>query len=129
MAIATIIITTLITYSTNIISTIISIISTTIIISTIIISISTDIISTIIISISSTNIISTIFITQTAGGSDILLVYIYIYIYVLLVFILLVYIHTFVKIGTIQRRLAWLLRKDDTHKSRSVNNFQIHIYK
>ena len=24
------------------------------------------------------------------------------------------------KIGTIQRRLAWPLRKDDTHKSRSV---------
>ena len=30
---------------------------------------------------------------------------------------------TSVKIGTIQRRLAWPLRKDDTHKSRSVNNF------
>jgi len=28
-----------------------------------------------------------------------------------------------VKIGTIQRRLAWPLRKDDTHKSRSVLNF------
>ena len=28
-----------------------------------------------------------------------------------------------VKIGTIQRRLAWPLRKDDTHKSRSVDNF------
>ncbi len=28
-----------------------------------------------------------------------------------------------VKIGTIQRRLAWPLRKDDTHKSRSVNMF------
>ena len=27
-----------------------------------------------------------------------------------------------VKIGTIQRRLAWPLRKDDTHKSRSVNH-------
>jgi len=27
------------------------------------------------------------------------------------------------KIGTIQRRLAWPLRKDDTHKSRSVQNF------
>lgn len=27
-----------------------------------------------------------------------------------------------VKIGTIQRRLAWPLRKDDTHKSRSVTN-------
>ena len=29
-----------------------------------------------------------------------------------------------VKIGTIQRRLAWPLRKDDTHKSRSVNSFK-----
>ena len=28
-----------------------------------------------------------------------------------------------VKIGTIQRRLAWPLRKDDTHKSRSVVKF------
>ena len=28
-----------------------------------------------------------------------------------------------VQIGTIQRRLAWPLRKDDTHKSRSVNIF------
>ena len=28
-----------------------------------------------------------------------------------------------VTLGTIQRRLAWPLRKDDTHKSRSVNNF------
>ena len=28
-----------------------------------------------------------------------------------------------VKIGTIQRRLAWPLRKDDTHKSRSVSHF------
>jgi hypothetical protein len=28
-----------------------------------------------------------------------------------------------VKIGTIQRRLAWPLRKDDTHKSRSVKSF------
>ena len=27
-----------------------------------------------------------------------------------------------VKIGTIQRRLAWPLRKDDTHKSRSANS-------
>ena len=27
------------------------------------------------------------------------------------------------KIGTIQRRLAWPLRKDDTHKSRSVSIF------
>ena len=30
-----------------------------------------------------------------------------------------------IKIGTMQRRLAWPLRKDDTHKSRSVNNFLI----
>ena len=30
---------------------------------------------------------------------------------------------TSVKIGTIQRRLAWPLRKDDTHKSRSVQCF------
>ena len=30
-----------------------------------------------------------------------------------------------VKIGTIQRRLAWPLRKEDTHKSRSVNNFRL----
>ena len=28
-----------------------------------------------------------------------------------------------VKIGTIQRRLAWPLRKDDTHKSRSYHYF------
>ena len=28
-----------------------------------------------------------------------------------------------VKIGTIQRRLAWPLRKDDTHKSRSVKTY------
>ena len=28
-----------------------------------------------------------------------------------------------VKIGTIQKRLAWPLRKDDTHKSRSVSHF------
>ena len=28
-----------------------------------------------------------------------------------------------VKTGTTQRRLAWPLRKGDTHKSRSVNNF------
>ena len=33
-----------------------------------------------------------------------------------------------VKIGTIQRRLAWPLRKDDTHKSRSVSNIYIYIY-
>ena len=31
-----------------------------------------------------------------------------------------------VKTGTIQRRLAWLLRKGDAHKSRSVNNFNVH---
>ena len=29
-----------------------------------------------------------------------------------------------VKVGTIQRRLAWPLRKDDTHTSRSVNNYK-----
>ena len=34
-----------------------------------------------------------------------------------------------VKIGTIQRRLAWPLRKDDTHKSRSVNNFFVFFYR
>ena len=28
---------------------------------------------------------------------------------------------SFASIGTLQRRLAWPLRKDDTHKSRSVN--------
>ena len=32
-----------------------------------------------------------------------------------------------VTIGTIQRRLAWPLRKDDTHKSISVNNFLIEL--
>ena len=30
---------------------------------------------------------------------------------------------TSVKIGTIQKRLAWPLRKDDTHKSRRVDYF------
>ena len=30
---------------------------------------------------------------------------------------------TSVKIGTIQRRLAWPLRKDDTHKLRRVDDF------
>ena len=34
-----------------------------------------------------------------------------------------------VKIGTIQGRLAWPLRKDDTHKSRSVNNFVPYVQK
>ena len=29
------------------------------------------------------------------------------------------------KIGTIQRRLAWPLRKDDTHKSRRVTKFLV----
>ena len=29
------------------------------------------------------------------------------------------------KIGTIQRRLAWPLRKDDTHKSRTYHFFYI----
>merc|ERR1711907_590530 len=32
-----------------------------------------------------------------------------------------------VKIGTIQRRLAWPLRKDDTHKSRKYNHFHAHF--
>ena len=32
-----------------------------------------------------------------------------------------------VKIGTIQRRLAWPLRKDDTHKSRSETSF-LHLF-
>ncbi|KAI3464726.1 hypothetical protein Pfo_021389, partial [Paulownia fortunei] len=31
------------------------------------------------------------------------------------------------KIGTIQRRLAWPLRKDDTHKSRNGPNFYFSI--
>ncbi|KAB2077023.1 hypothetical protein ES319_A06G076000v1, partial [Gossypium barbadense] len=31
------------------------------------------------------------------------------------------------KIGTIQRRLAWPLRKDDTHKSRNGLNFFIFL--
>ncbi|OQU81405.1 hypothetical protein SORBI_3006G053050 [Sorghum bicolor] len=35
----------------------------------------------------------------------------------------LVSLETFDKIGTIQRRLAWPLRKDDTHKSRNGPNF------
>ena len=36
-----------------------------------------------------------------------------------------------VKIGTMQRRLAWPLRKDDTHKSRRVNMClcaYVHVY-
>ena len=32
-----------------------------------------------------------------------------------------------VKIGMIQRRLAWPLRKDDTHKSRSETSFFSHV--
>ena len=32
-----------------------------------------------------------------------------------------------VKIGTIQRRLAWPLRKDDTHKSRSIALLFSHV--
>ena len=31
------------------------------------------------------------------------------------------------KIGRVQRRLAWPPRKDDTHKSRVVNNFKRHV--
>ena len=33
------------------------------------------------------------------------------------------------KIGTIQRRLAWPLRKDDTHKSRNGPNFFVFFWK
>ena len=33
-----------------------------------------------------------------------------------------------VKIGTIQRRLAWPLRKDDTQKSRMVSNFFFDLF-
>ena len=33
-----------------------------------------------------------------------------------------------VKYGTIQGRLAWPLRKDDTHTSRSVNNLCMYVY-
>ncbi len=33
-----------------------------------------------------------------------------------------------IKIGTIQRSFAWPLRKDDMHKSRSVNNIYMYIY-
>ncbi|CAM6015142.1 unnamed protein product [Sphagnum balticum] len=36
---------------------------------------------------------------------------------------LFVFSETSDKIGTIQRRLAWPLRKDDTHKSRNGPNF------
>ena len=32
------------------------------------------------------------------------------------------------KIGTIQRRLAWPLRKDDTHKSRNGPNFFLFLF-
>ncbi|KAH8971799.1 hypothetical protein BDL97_02G161500, partial [Sphagnum fallax] len=32
------------------------------------------------------------------------------------------------KIGTIQRRLAWPLRKDDTHKSRNGRNFFLKFF-
>ena len=48
-------------------------------------------------------------------------VYIYIYIKVSLR-------GSSVEIGTIQRRLAWPLRKDDTHKSRIANHMCIYIY-
>ena len=34
---------------------------------------------------------------------------------------------TSVKIGTIQRRLAWPLRKDDTHKSRRIDDFLLSL--
>ena len=32
-----------------------------------------------------------------------------------------------IKFGTIQRKLAWPLRKDDTHKSRSVNSYKENV--
>ena len=51
--------------------------------------------------------------------------YVYIYIYTFLyhniIFILDSLRGSSVKLGTVQRRLAWPLRKDDTHISRSVN--------
>ena len=54
--------------------------------------------------------------------------YIYIYIYHIIIYSMYIYNYILdslrgssVKIGTIQRRLALPLRKDDTHKSRSVN--------
>jgi len=34
-----------------------------------------------------------------------------------------------VRIGTMQRRLAWPLRKDDTHKWRGINMFFVFLYK
>lgn len=34
---------------------------------------------------------------------------------------------TYTKIGTIQRRLAWPLRKDDTHKSRTYHFFVVSL--
>ena len=43
-----------------------------------------------------------------------------VHLFVLLLFLLDSLRGSSVKIGTIQRRLAWPLRKDDTHKSRSV---------
>ncbi|CAN0841133.1 hypothetical protein LINGRAHAP2_LOCUS3106 [Linum grandiflorum] len=46
-----------------------------------------------------------------------------IYIYMLVQQLYIVPSGTSDKIGTIQRRLAWPLRKDDTHKSRNGPNF------
>ena len=50
----------------------------------------------------------------------------YIYIYICIYVYIYIYRDSLrgssVKIGTIQGRLAWPLRKDDTHKSRSANN-------
>ena len=54
-----------------------------------------------------------------------LYIHIYIYIYITVLWDSLR--GSSVKIGTMQRRLAWPLRKDDTHKSRSVKK-EIYIY-
>ena len=34
---------------------------------------------------------------------------------------------TYTKIGTIQRRLAWPLRKDDTQNREAFHIFQVHV--
>ena len=44
-------------------------------------------------------------------------------VYIRMQYIMYVLSGTSVKIGTIQRRLAWPLRKDDTHKSRNGSKF------
>ena len=59
-------------------------------------------------------------------GDHPLYIYIYIYVYTLIYIYIYIYIYTYiVNIGTIQRRLAWPLRKDDAHESRGVSNFDI----